>query len=109
MKRTIAALLATGAVLCAGPAAAGLYRCGNNFQDKPCEDPAAQQAYKPGRTSGAGAALAPNAPAAAPCGRLRIRKEGVAQRLHNAEPSVVPMLQRQLQDAEKALVDAHCT
>lgn len=59
-KQAQLALLAAAALL-AGPAAAAMYRCGNAFQDRPCDDSAQQQLVKPGR---GGAAPQPVAPAA---------------------------------------------
>lgn len=69
MKKSLPALLAALAVLSCGPAAAAMYRCGNEFQDRPCADAGQQQTIKPGRGAGrpAGTAGTPAAqPVAAP-------------------------------------------
>lgn len=71
MNKTMPALLALLAALMAGPAAAVMYRCGNAFQDRPCEDSSQQQTIKPGRGAASPAPAAsrparkPASPAAA--------------------------------------------
>lgn len=81
MKKSLPALLAALAALSCGPAAAGMYRCGNEFQDRPCADAGQQQTIRPGRGAGrpAAAASAPAAqPVAAP-GAAGLRQGGAAQ------------------------------
>jgi hypothetical protein len=57
MRNKIAALFALGAACLALPAGAAMYRCGNVFQDRPCDASAEQQVIRPGK--GAGKAVAP--------------------------------------------------
>lgn len=65
MRNEIAALLALGAACLALPAGAAMYRCGNVFQDRPCDASVEQQVIRPGK--GAGKAASPlAAPAAQP-------------------------------------------
>lgn len=58
------ALIGLLAALCAAPASGALYRCGNEFQDRPCADTGDQQVIKPGK-----GAAAPRAAASAPADR----------------------------------------
>jgi pyruvate/2-oxoglutarate dehydrogenase complex dihydrolipoamide acyltransferase (E2) component len=66
MKKSLPALLAVIAVFAAAPATAAMYRCGNAFQDRPCEDSSQQQTIRPGRGAGAAPAASAPAPAARP-------------------------------------------
>lgn len=67
MRNKIAALLALGAACFALPAGAAMYRCGNVFQDRPCDAQVDQQVIRPGKGAGK-AVVAPVAaqPASAP-------------------------------------------
>ncbi|GAB3762968.1 hypothetical protein GCM10028796_15600 [Ramlibacter monticola] len=56
-NKNVPALLGALACALAVPASAALFRCGNVFQDRPCEAASAQEAVRPGR--GASAAGAP--------------------------------------------------
>lgn len=49
MKKTLPILLTALAAFSTAPATAAMYRCGNAFQDRPCEDSSQQQTIKPGR------------------------------------------------------------
>ena len=56
------ALLGALACALATPASAALYRCGNAFQDRPCDVQSQQQVLRP---ANAGAGMAPSGPLAA--------------------------------------------
>ena len=78
-NKNVPALLGALACALAVPASAALYRCGNVFQDRPCEAASAPEAVRPARgASGpaapvaqraASAASAPVAPTALPAGK----------------------------------------
>jgi hypothetical protein len=53
MKKSLPALWTALAVFATAPATAAMYRCGNAFQDRPCEDSAQQQTIRPGRGAAA--------------------------------------------------------
>jgi hypothetical protein len=61
MKKILPTLLTALAAFSMAPATAAMYRCGNAFQDRPCDDGSQQQTIRPGR--GAGAAPAASAAA----------------------------------------------
>jgi hypothetical protein len=61
-KNNMPALLGVLALCAAAPAGAALYRCGNVFQDRPCEAAAAKEAERPA----SGALPAPKRAASAP-------------------------------------------
>jgi translation initiation factor IF-2 len=63
MNKKMIAALALGAACLSAPAAAGLYRCGSSFQDRPCESAEQQQTIRPGKGAGS-AVVAPPAAAA---------------------------------------------
>ena len=65
MRTTIAALAAILAVLPALPAQAGLYRCGNAYQDRPCDDGAQQKVMRRGGQPERPAVAKPTAAASA--------------------------------------------
>jgi hypothetical protein len=65
MGKKMAALLALGAACFCAPASAGLYRCGNVFQDRPCDAGVDQQVLRGGK-GGKASAIAPQAPKARP-------------------------------------------
>jgi hypothetical protein len=71
MLRAAAAVLLLGCGL-AGPAAAATYRCGNVFQDRPCDAGVPQQRVLPGggRSGVAAPAAATGSPFAAACSRV---------------------------------------
>jgi hypothetical protein len=62
-RTTLGLAVIAAAVLLAAPASAAMYRCGNNFQDRPCDGAGEQQVIRPGK--GAAKAL-PAASAATP-------------------------------------------
>lgn len=66
MPRQARVALLAAAALLAGPASAAMYRCGNAFQDRPCDDSAQQQLIKPGRGGAAPQPVAPAVKAPAP-------------------------------------------
>ena len=64
MSKRMAVLLAMVAAGACTQASAGLYRCGNAFQDRPCDAGVEQQLIRPGRGAGSSpAALAASAAA----------------------------------------------
>lgn len=52
MTATAGLLAGMVAAALAWPAGAAMYRCGNVFQDRPCDDAATQQTIKPGKGAG---------------------------------------------------------
>lgn len=87
MNNLAATVLAGLALLLAGPATAAMYRCGNVFQDRPCEAVDQQQLIKPGRGAGrpapaaeppAATASAPSVAASAPSSPASARREDPA-------------------------------
>jgi hypothetical protein len=73
-NKLAAALIAVVAAGTAPGASAGLFRCGNVFQDRPCESGVQQEILKPGRsgasTGGAPTAATKASPYAGVCGRM---------------------------------------
>jgi hypothetical protein len=63
-KNNMPALLGVLAMCAAAPACAALYRCGNVFQDRPCEVPVAKEAERPASAAMAAPKRAASAPAA---------------------------------------------
>lgn len=62
MTKKTALCLAAAALLAGAASAAGpLYRCGNSFQDRPCDAGVEQQTLRPGKGAGANGAV-PAAP-----------------------------------------------
>ena len=130
--------LFAAAVLLAGPAGAAMYRCGNAFQDRPCDDSAQQQTIKPGRGAASPQPAAPAAKVPAPvpaapiapaklpvtapsspgtmksgsspiCVNLREQLDAVQARAKTSTHAATQsMLQRQQQELEKNLADARC-
>jgi glucose/arabinose dehydrogenase len=116
MRNTLRAIaIAATVLLGTGPAAAAMYRCGNVFQDKPC-DSGPQQVITPGRQGAATSAPAPapkpgalpelsrtTADTAAMCARVGGRVDAVArkrdagataqQQMQGADPETVRAVQ----------------
>jgi hypothetical protein len=61
-KNNMPALLGALACCLAAPASAALFRCGNAFQDRPCENPSQQEVLRPVRS---GTGIAPTTARAA--------------------------------------------
>jgi len=61
-KNKMPALLGAVALCLAAPASAALYRCGNVFQDRPCDGPVAREAPQAGASAPAAARRAASTP-----------------------------------------------
>lgn len=118
MRAMIRAIAAFSTLLALATPAAAMFRCGNTFQDKPCES-GSQQVITPGRTGTAPAAAGAPVPqarpgglptathvsgdAAAVCARVGERVEGVIrkrdagataqQQMQGADPETVRAVQ----------------
>ena len=86
MTKVLPALLAVLLVaLTCGPAAARMYRCGNAFQDRPCDDVEQQQVVKPGR------ALPPALAASSPRGAASAASADAVKQPAASVTAPVPM------------------
>ena len=134
--KTLLGWAALLAALVGGQAHAAMFRCGNVFQDRPCESEAEQQRVKPGggRNMGGAVPIAPMAPAAvaipvsaAPevdpawpkgvtrtskkptCMNLYGQREALDTRLHaGGRKETLEMLLRQRQEVDKGMVEGGC-
>jgi hypothetical protein len=131
------ALLGALAMLLAAPVSAALYRCGNVFQDRPCEGGALQEVIQPTRSGGSMApnSAAPARSASAPasslaqdpppveaqptalrkgppspaCGNLGEQRTAIEVRLRaGGRAETMEMYQRQRREVEKNLAEANC-
>lgn len=133
MDRKTAAALAGALIVASVPASAALFRCGNVFQDRPCESLEQQQVLTPGRPAPPAARPAPPpaatavpvredaAPAAKAaarpvdgppspiCPNLREQHDALQARLQTARTAETRlMLQRQQREVESNMDGARC-